>query len=173
MEPQKQCQYNIFKTQWGWFGILGGERGLVRTCLPAAHKEFVQSRMLSDFPTAKRSKKAFSALQKAITSYYKGIPADFSDIPVCLDELSEFRLQVLTTLRTISYGKRISYSQLAQLAGNPTATRAIGALMGQNPLPLIIPCHRVIKADGSPGQFTAPGGTDTKIRMLELEKQPK
>ena len=170
MEPQKQYQYAIFRTQWGWFGILGGEQGLVRTYLPVAHKEGVQSRMLSDFPGAERAKKAFSVLQNAIEDYYNGLPVDFSNVEIRLDGLGEFRRNVLTALRTISYGNTASYTQLAKLANSPRAARAIGTVMAQNPLPLIIPCHRVVKADGSPGQFSGSGGTKTKIRMLKLEK---
>jgi len=166
----EQYQYAIFRTQWGWFGLLGSEQGLVRTCLPVAHKEAVQSRLLSDIPNAERSKKAFSVLQNAIEDYYKGSPADFSDVEVCLADSSEFQQRVLITLQTISYGEIVSYSQLAKLAGSPKAARAIGMVMAQNPLPLIIPCHRVIKADGSVGQFSAAGGTDTKKRMLDLER---
>lgn len=156
--------------QWGWFGLLGSEQGLVRTCLPDTHKEAVQSRMLSDFPGSERSKKAFSVLQKAIEDYYKGAAVDFGNVKICLDGLSEFQRTVLTALRTINYGNTVSYAQLAKLANSPRATRAIGTVMAQNPLPLIVPCHRVIKADGSPGLFSAAGGTDTKKRMLELEK---
>ncbi len=170
MELKKQYHYTIFRTQWGWFGVLGGEQGLVRTCLPVDHKEAVQSRMLSDFPSAERSKKAFSVLQKAIEDYYKGLAVDFSDVEICLDGLSEFQRIVLTALRMVTYGNTVSYTRLAQLASSPKAARAIGTVMAQNPLPLIVPCHRVIKADGSPGLFSAAGGTDTKIRMLELEK---
>jgi len=163
-------QYNLFKTHWGWFGLLGNDRGLIRTCLPVAHKEAVHSRMLSDFPSAEQSKKAFSALQKAIEDYYKGHPVDFRDVAVCPDGFSEFRRTISTALKTISYGKTVSYTQLAVLAGSPKAARAIGTVMAQNPLPLIIPCHRVIKADGTPGLFSTAGGIGTKIRMLELEK---
>ena len=166
----EQYRYTIFRTQWGWFGLLGGEQGLVRTCLPVARKEAVQSRLLSDIPSAERSKKAFSVLQKAIEDYYKGSPADFGNVEVYLGDTSDFQRKVLTTLQTISYGEMISYSQLAKLAGSPKAARAIGMVMAQNPLPLIIPCHRVIKADGSVGQFSAAGGTDTKKRMLDLER---
>ena len=166
----EQYQYTIFRTQWGWFGLLGGEQGLLRTCLPVAHKEAVQSRMLSDIPNAERSKNAFSVLKIAIEDYYNGSPVDFDNVKVHLDGLSEFQRNVLTTLRTITYSKIVSYSQLAKFAGSPKAARAIGMVMAQNPLPLIIPCHRVIKADGSVGQFSAAGGTDTKKRMLDLER---
>ena len=166
----EQYKYTIFKTQWGWFGLLGDEQGLVRTCLPVAHKEAVQNRMLSDIPNAKRSKKPFSVLQSAIEDYYKGLRVDFCDVKVQLNGLSEFQQTVLSMLQTITYGEIISYRQLAKMAGNPKAARAIGMVMAQNPLPLIIPCHRVIKSDGSVGLFSAAGGTNTKKRMLDLEK---
>jgi methylated-DNA-[protein]-cysteine S-methyltransferase len=166
----EKYQYTIFKTQWGWFGLLGSEQGLLGTCLPVAHKEAVQSRMLSDVPNAERSKKPFSVLKMEIESYCEGFPVDFGNVKVRFDGFSEFQRKVLTTLRTIRYGETVSYSQLAQLAGRPKAARAIGRVMAKNPLPLIIPCHRVIKADGSRGLFSAAGGADTKKRMLDLEK---
>lgn len=163
-------QYAIFKTQWGWFGLSGDERGLVRTYLPAGCKEAVKSRLLADSPGASPSKNAFSGLKTAIVDYYRGAPVDFSGIKIQLEGVSEFQRRVLTNLRRISYGETISYGQLARRVGSPKAARAIGTVMAANPLPLIIPCHRVIKANGAPGQFSAPGGASTKKRMLNLEK---
>ncbi|MHC5000420.1 MAG: hypothetical protein ACYTE1_06325, partial [Planctomycetota bacterium] len=87
----EQYHYDIFRTQWGWFGLLGGEQGLVRTCLPVAHKEAVQSRLLSDIPNAERSKNAFSALRITIDDYYKGSPVDFGNVEVCLADSSDFQ----------------------------------------------------------------------------------
>ncbi|MEN8127150.1 MAG: methylated-DNA--[protein]-cysteine S-methyltransferase [Planctomycetota bacterium] len=166
----KNCQYNIFRTQWGWFGLLGNEQGVIRTCLPVANKEAVQGRLLSGFPDAEQSTTAFSILKKRILAYYEGSAEDFRDVAVCLEDRSEFQQKILSILRTVSYAETVSYRQLAQLAGNPKAARAIGSVMAQNPLPLIIPCHRVIKSDGTIGQFSAPGGTNAKKRMLQLEK---
>jgi methylated-DNA-[protein]-cysteine S-methyltransferase len=166
----EQYQYDIFKTQWGWFGLLGSEQGLVRTCLPVAHKEAVRSRILSDIPNAERTKTAFSVLKKLIVGYYRGLSVDFCDVDVQLEGSSEFQRNILSILQKISYGRTVSYSQLAKLAGKTKAARAIGTVMAGNPLPLIIPCHRVIKADGTLGQFSATGGIDTKKRMLDLEK---
>lgn len=162
-------QYDIFRTPWGWFGLLDNGRGLMRTCLPVAHKEAVKNRMLSAIPDAKHSKKAFSALEKAIKDYYKGKTVDFLDVRVCMEDLSEFQQKVLTALRNVTYGKRITYGQLAELIGSARGGRAVGTVLADNPLPLIIPCHRVIKSDGSPGLFSAAGGTQTKIRMLKME----
>ncbi|MHC4292079.1 MAG: methylated-DNA--[protein]-cysteine S-methyltransferase [Planctomycetota bacterium] len=164
-------QYSIFKTRWGWFGLLGSDKGLVRTCLTIANKEAVIKRMLSDMPDAKQSTRGFSVLKKAIQEYYKGTPIDFSDARICLDGFTEFQQKALATLRKVKYGKTLSYSDLAKLAGNPKAARAIGSVMAANPLPLIIPCHRVIRTDGVIGQFSAAGGQNTKKRMLKLENQ--
>jgi len=175
MGHRESCQYTLFKTQWGWFGLLGNKQGLIRTYLPVAHKEAIQSQILSDFPNAKQRVARSSSpwpweIQKAIESYYKGHPVDFREITVHLDGFTGFQQKALTTLRSVTYGKTISYGDLAKLSGSPKAARAIGSVMAQNPLPLIIPCHRVIKSDGTPGQFSAGGGINTKTRMLELEK---
>ena len=163
-------KYSIFKTRWGWFGLVGGKRGLIRTCLPVCHKEDAKGQLLSGFFNAEPAKSPFSALETSIQDYYMGTAVNFSKVKVCLDGFSEFQANVLTALRTIKYGKTVSYCQMAQLAGNPKGARAIGGVMAKNPLPLIIPCHRVVRADGLAGQFSAAGGKETKIRMLELEK---
>lgn len=170
MDSQKYYQYSLFKTRWGWFGILGCESGLLRTCLPMAFKEAAQRRLLSGIKDAVPAKNTFRRLEKDILAYYKGRYVDFSEIAVCLDGLTTFQQEVLAALRQVTYGHTVSYGELARRVKNPNAARAIGTVMAQNPLPLIIPCHRVIKTDGSLGYFSAAGGVDTKKRMLDLEK---
>lgn len=170
MTAEQGYLYSIFKTQWGWFGLLGSEKGLIRTCLPVAFKEAAQQRLLSGIPAAAPAKKTYRQLEEQIICYYKGIPVDFSGITVCLEGLTQFQRDILILLRTVKYGQTISYSELARLAGCPRGARAIGAVMAVNPVPLIIPCHRVIKQDGSLGYFSAAGGVDTKKRMLQMER---
>ena len=170
MTTETHYQYSIFKTRWGWFGLLGSDKGLVRTALPVAFKEAVERRLLSGINHAEPAKKAFRPLEKQILAYYKGTPTEFADVPACLENLTDFQQQVLRALRTVTYGHTVSYGELARTINNPRTSRAIGAVMARNPLPLIIPCHRVIKTDGSLGYFSAPGGIDTKQRMLDLEK---
>ncbi len=170
MNDKNDIIYSIFKTRWGWFGLLGSEKGLIRTCLPVAFEEAAQRRLLSGITNPEPAKKAFRVLEKDILAYYKGKKIDFSDIPVCLNGMTAFQQEVLTALRSVKYGQTVSYGDIARLINNPKAARAIGTVMAQNPLPLIIPCHRVIKTDGSFGYFSAAGGVDTKKRMLELEK---
>ncbi|MHC5138521.1 MAG: methylated-DNA--[protein]-cysteine S-methyltransferase [Planctomycetota bacterium] len=163
--------YDIFKTNWGWFCLLGGEKGLIRTYLPVLQKDIIRNRILADFPESITSKTEFSMLKTRIIHYYQGQPVDFSTVGVQLDGFSGFQQRVLLVLKTITYGQKISYGELAKLSDSPKAARAIGSVMAKNPLPLVIPCHRVIKADGTLGRFSAPGGAAAKKRMLELEKQ--
>ena len=170
MEQNQDMLYSIFKTRWGWFGLLGTEKAIFRTCLPVSFKEAAERRLLDGIKGAIPAKKVFRSIEKDINDYYNGSCVDFSHVGVCFDGLTNFQTNVLTILRKISYGKTVSYGELARLADCPRGARAIGTVMAQNPLPLIIPCHRVIKADGSLGYFSAAGGVETKQRMLDLEK---
>jgi len=85
------------------------------------------------------------------------------------DGLGLFTRRVLTACRSIEFGRTVSYGRLAEMAGKPGSARAVGGVLAQNPLPLIIPCHRVICANGSLGGFSAMGGVRLKKRLLELE----
>ncbi len=80
-----------------------------------------------------------------------------------------FQQKIYKLLRKIPPGQHISYGALASRAGRPGAARAVGSAMANNPIALIIPCHRVVKADGSLGQYSAPGGTDLKQKLLDIE----
>jgi methylated-DNA-[protein]-cysteine S-methyltransferase len=170
MANDQDILYSIFKTSWGWFGLLGTEKALLRTCLPVAFKEAVQRRLLDGIDNAIPAKKMFKSIEKDISDYYKGSCVDFGEIEVGFDGLTDFQQKVLSALRNVSYGRTVSYGQLARLADCPRGGRAIGTVMSLNPLPLIVPCHRVIRADGSLGYFSAAGGVDTKQKMLNLEK---
>jgi methylated-DNA-[protein]-cysteine S-methyltransferase len=170
MKPEKQYQYDLFKTPWGWFGVLGTGDGLLRIQLPDTDKEAVKSMLLKGLEGAKHNKTAFSVLKTKIIDYYQGKPVDFRDIKVKIDAFTPFQQTVLCTLRRVKAGKTITYRQLADKSGRGRAARAIGSVMAANPLPLVIPCHRVIKSDGSLGHFSGPGGPQTKKRMLDLEQ---
>ena len=106
-----------------------------------------------------------------LESYFAGETVSFPLEAVPLDELfpTPFQLSVVRTLAEVPYGATTSYGELAAGAGYPQAHRAVGNLMAANPLPLIIPCHRVLRSDGSLGHFSA--GDHWKVRLLELEGQ--
>jgi len=89
---------------------------------------------------------------------------------VSLDGAGPFVQEVLHACRKIAFGQTMTYAGLAKQVGSPNAARAVGSALASNPIPLIIPCHRVLRTDGGLGGFSAPGGTDTKRKMLRHEQ---
>jgi len=164
-------KYTIFKTKWGYFGLAGIEYGLLRTCLPNNNPEKIKSRLLTISQTPRFEKQLFKTVQEQITAYFEGDCVNFSpDIPIVLDGLSNFNCSVLTACRGIKFGEVITYSALAKKMGRTKAARAVGNALAKNPLPLIIPCHRIVRSDGQIGGFTAPGGMSTKAKLLKHER---
>ena len=169
---QKTVKYVIFKTKWGYFGLAGKKFALCRTQLPGPEPKRIESRLLKNLPGAQFDETYFKMLQKQITAYFEGYCVNFStDIPIVLDGISAFSRKVLTACRKIEFGQMITYSGLAKKVGQPAASRAVGNALAQNPMPLIIPCHRVLRTDGKMGGFSAPGGISFKKRMLTLEQK--
>ena len=167
---EKTIKYVIFKTKWGYFGLAGTETALCQTQLPGPEYKKIKSELLKNLPDAQFDETYFKILQKQITAYFEGSYVNFSpDIPLSLDGLGVFSRKVLTTCRKIEFGRRATYAGLAKKAGRSTASRAVGNALAKNPLPLIIPCHRVLRTDGKMGGFSAPGGISLKKRMLTLE----
>ncbi len=108
------------------------------------------------------------AIEKVV-SFLAGEDNRLNTIKIDLDGVPQFHRKVYEALREVSDGELVSYKQLAQLAGSPLASRAVGQAMAKNRLPVIVPCHRVIKASGELGNFSAVGGTPLKRRLLEIE----
>ena len=164
-------RYVLFKTKAGYFGLLGSKKGLLWTLLPGYDVKTAKAYLTVGMSGCCLDKKLYLTLQKEIISYFEGIYVDFSlSVPFVLNNLSTFSQTILTVCRGIPYGKTISYSQLADLAGSGRAARAVGNALAANPMPLLIPCHRVIKSTGQTGEFSATGGTVFKDYMLQLEK---
>ncbi len=160
---------SIFKTTWGWFGLLASEAGLRRTCLPMARRQDVEAYLTADLTETPRLNIAADTSAELIQVYFKGKRVDFLDFPVDVSDLTPFYRAVLDALRSVPYGQTVSYTDLAVLAGRPKAVRAVANAVARNPLPLIIPCHRVLRKDGSLGGFSAAGGVMIKKRLLALE----
>ncbi len=161
--------YAIFQTRWGFFGLAGRQNVLLRTVLPHSNEKIIENLLLKRVKDALPDKKFCQNLQQKIQSFFEGNPVDFNDIVIDINQFNHFTKDVLTACRAITFAETISYSQLAEKIGNRLAARAVGRALAQNPLPLIIPCHRVIHSDGSLGGFSAPGGSKLKARLLELE----
>jgi len=104
-----------------------------------------------------------------LAAYFGGRRVDFDDVPVDLGRCSAFDRRVYAAARTIAYGRTLTYGGLAARAGVPRASRAVGGSMRRNPVPIVIPCHRVIRSDSTLGGFSAPGGAGMKRRLLAME----
>ena len=166
----EHVKYAVFATEWGYFGLAGTDSVLLRTHLPGPEPQTVKSRLLKGLGSAEYEGAYLNGVQEMITAYFAGAYVNF-DKGICirLDGLSEFSQRILTACRNVKYGETISYAQLAKKAGQPKAVRAVGAALAGNPLPLIIPCHRVIYSDGSIGGFSAAGGKRMKEKLLRHE----
>jgi methylated-DNA-[protein]-cysteine S-methyltransferase len=109
------------------------------------------------------------ALIARVQTHLTGEAQDFSDVAVDLSDLEEFPRSVLVALREIPAGRTGTYGELAKRLNQPSAAQAVGKALGRNPIPLIIPCHRILAAHGKSGGFSAHGGWVTKSRLLALE----
>lgn len=168
-------QYAIFRTKWGYFGLAGTEQAIFRTFLPAAERQDAEQGLLPSLLPSDdnlRPDKDFQRdLQGRIVAYYEGEPVDFSTDPaLSLGGAGLFVHKILHACRMIAFGQTKTYSNLARQVGSPNAARAVGSAMAGNPIPLIIPCHRVLRTDGGLGGFSAPGGIATKQKMLHHEQ---
>ena len=149
-------------------GAVRTSRGLARTILPHGSITAIRSLLATEHSDARQDTRAFAELIELTRAYFAGRPVSFRGIRYDLPAAT-FAGRVLRACRNIPYGRTISYGRLASGAGNPKAARAAAAVMANNPLPLVIPCHRVIYADGRLGGFSAPAGVAQKRRMLRLE----
>jgi methylated-DNA-[protein]-cysteine S-methyltransferase len=160
----------IFKTSWGWLGMAATERGISVIVLPKRSYQ-TASRELAEAGWPINGKRAdglkhLRAGRVAIEAYLDGKSREL-ELPLDLDEQPLFRRKVWQILQTIPYGRVRSYGWVARKVGRPRAARAVGAACGANPVPLLVPCHRVVAGDGSLGGFS--GGLPAKKQLLRLE----
>jgi methylated-DNA-[protein]-cysteine S-methyltransferase len=158
-----------FQTSWGYFCLAVTPKGVCGTILPVASARLADELANHRWPEAHRDPRIMPDLQSRVVAYFDGEPVDFAP-ELDLRGVTEFRRRVLRACAEIRHGTTITYGELAERIGSPNACRAVGGAMAANPVPLIIPCHRVLAADGRLGGFSAIGGVATKARMLRLER---
>lgn len=171
----RMIRYTTFKTPWGHFGLVCAGETVCRTFLPARDEATVRTALLSSVGPSShnvaREQGLARDLRQRIVAYYEGENVDFSTDPaVDLTDCSPFAQAVLSVCRQIPAGRTQTYAGLAERAGRPCGARAAGNALAANPIPLIVPCHRVLRTDGGLGGFSAPGGTEMKQRMLRHER---
>ena len=163
----KGLKYTVFKTGAGWFGILASSRGLRALILPQPSKERVLKRLKLNHNQTVDSTEYFCELIELLKCYFNGQAATFNQ-KLDTSGATDFQRKVWQASRLIPCGETRSYRWLAERIGYPKSARAVGQALARNPLPVLIPCHRVIKEDGSLGGFS--GGLKTKKLLLSLEK---
>lgn len=164
-------QFAVFSTAIGDCGIVWNERGVLGVQLPESSAEATRERLQRHWPDAEVATPT-PAAQRAITgitALLGGEPDAMVDVVLDLDGVSEFRRGVYEIARTIGPGDTITYGAIATRMGMPHAAREVGQALGANPVPLIVPCHRVLAAGGKLGGFSARGGVTTKSRLLAIE----
>jgi len=157
--------YTAFDTSAGWMGIIGSPIGLIRVTLPQT-SEREAGRSLGDLEGIASVPHRFEDLIRRFRAYFDGRKVDFPD-RLDLSVATSFRRRVWQAARLIPCGETRSYGWVAGQIGQPEAARAVGQALGRNPIPVIIPCHRVLAANGGIGGFS--GGIETKKFLLSLE----
>lgn len=159
----------IFETALGYFGIGWTGAGIARLQLPGLDHQALLARINRDGAEPGEPSNAVEAVINRIEDYAEGAAVEFDDVQLDLDGQPEFHRKAYELLLQIRWGQTTSYGTLARQLGDVSLSRAVGQAMGANPIPLIIPCHRVLASTGKPGGFSAPGGAQSKLRMLALE----
>lgn len=162
----------IFATSLGHCGVAWREGQLVGVQLPERDAEATRRRLARRFPMAWTvdPPPSVQAAIAGMQALLRGQRADLTDVPVALEGAPAFDRAVYARARAIPFGRVVTYGEIASDLGNPSASRDVGAALGRNPVPLVVPCHRVVAAGGRLGGFSAAGGTVTKLRLLEIER---
>lgn len=168
---KRRNQHHVFQTAAGFCGIAWNDVGIVRFRLPSRDAAAAERLLLRDFDsTAAAPPPQIAAIIGAARRYFEGEQIDFSGIALDLNAEDDLFRRIYEALRQVPWGSTTTYGALAKaIGGGPMMARDVGQAMGNNPVPLIIPCHRVLAAGGKAGGFSAPGGVNTKLHMLKLE----
>jgi methylated-DNA-[protein]-cysteine S-methyltransferase len=162
--------YCLFDTAIGPCGLAWSERGLTRLQLPESDRGATERRLRAGAAGATQATPAaIDQLIADIQDYMSGRSVDFTAVATDLTDVGPFEQKIYATARQVRWGQTLSYGELARQIGSPGAARAVGQALGRNPVPIVIPCHRILAKGGRIGGFSAHGGSVTKERLLALE----
>jgi methylated-DNA-[protein]-cysteine S-methyltransferase len=161
----------LFETAIGICGIAWNADAVIKVQLPEPTAEATRSRMFGDqlvLPEATPPPFVQAAIA-GVQALMQGAPRDLCEVPLDMSGVSDFYQRVYAIARRIAPGQTRSYGEVAEELGDKGLARAVGQALGQNPFAPIVPCHRVVAANGQPGGFSGGGGALTKLRMLAIE----
>ena len=163
--------FTLFDTPLGRCGIAWAKQGIVGVQLPEAREAETRKRLLRQFPEAREMSPPRSVQRAidAVLGLLRGEADDLRTVVLDMDAVPPFHRRVYDAARAIAPGATLSYGEIATRIGSPGSARAVGQALGRNPFAIVVPCHRVLAANGRLGGFSANGGITTKIRMLTLE----
>lgn len=164
--------YHIFETASGFCAIAWNGNGITRFRLPEPNAEATEQSLLRRLPDATpvAPPPDVAHAVDAAKRYFSGERIDFTNVALDLGKQSELFEKIYAAARRLGWGETTTYGAMAKLFGDDwEIAREVGQAMAKNPVPLIIPCHRVLAAGGKVGGFSAPGGATTKTKMLEME----
>ncbi len=161
-----ELKYITLNTKVGWVGILGSAKGLLFVNLPQSSAQEARQLLGDSVNHATWSPHRFEDLMERLRIYFSGHEATFPD-ELDLSRATVFQRKVWEITRLIPYGETRSYTWVAEQIDKPRAVRAVGQALGRNPLPIIVPCHRVVNSDGKLGGYS--GGMEMKRYLLYLE----
>ena len=158
----------IFRSPWGWMGIAESPKGIQTIVLPKRSKRAIESdlKMQSIGSLQQGESAQLEETRRQLLDYLAGRRNTF-DVPLDLSQGTSFQRQVWRTLQRVPYGKLRSYQWIAARVGGRHYARAVGNAVGANPLPIVVPCHRIVAHDASLGGFS--GGLSIKRKLLSLE----
>ncbi|MBK9083469.1 MAG: methylated-DNA--[protein]-cysteine S-methyltransferase [Rhizobiales bacterium] len=165
--------YALFDTALGRCGLAWGEAGLVGVSLPDPDERAMRARLARRAGVAADGAFApppsVGAAMASIAALFAGEPRDLMEIVIDEQRVGAFERAVYAATRAIPPGRTESYGEIARRIGAAGAAQAVGRALGANPWPIVVPCHRVTAADGALHGFSAPGGLETKRRLLVIE----
>lgn len=162
---------SVFDSDLGWMALVCSPAGVRWLAFGQESELAARRKAYAECGTDLEEPEDLPALAARLQAFAAGEPVDFADVKLDLGPRTTFQEQVLRHCRRIKFGRKLSYAQLAEKAGSPRAARAVGNIMRSNRVPLIVPCHRVVGAGDTLGGYSAPGGLQTKVRLLELEQR--
>ena len=166
-----ELQFALFDTAIGRCGIVWSDRGVATVRFPERGDGAVRRRIARRFPDARETAPP-EQTQRAIDSIVallNGEARDLRNIEIDLGDAPDFNRRVYDVARGIGPGKTLTYGEVAEQLGDRNLARDVAQALGQNPVPIIVPCHRVTAAGRKTGGFSAPGGVATKLKLLSIE----
>ncbi|MEP6738984.1 MAG: methylated-DNA--[protein]-cysteine S-methyltransferase [Caldimonas sp.] len=166
-----QTSFAVFSTAIGDCAVAWTDAGLVGVWLPQTRRGDLRGRIARRHASAREALPSDEIARaiEAIRALLAGAPIDLRDVRVDMASVPPFNRRVYEVARTIAPGYVLTYGAVAARVGPDASARAVGEALGENRFPIVVPCHRVIAANGRLGGFSAPGGTATKRRMLAIE----